>query len=166
MALSLRPMTSDEFILYEDADAHRYADGMVRAGFWSANGALRRAKEAHAQLLPQGVNTEDHFFFVIESVEQAGPVGVIWLSVNRETAPPSGFIYDLLIHEPFRGRGFGRQAMLELEGKARDLGLASLSLHVYEDNAPAKALYRSLGYEVKSMNMAKALQPAANERTA
>jgi ribosomal protein S18 acetylase RimI-like enzyme len=163
MAVSLRPMTPEEFGPYEDADAHRYAEGMVKAGCWSADGAFKRAKEAHARLLPEGLKTEDQFLLVIEAPQAPRPVGVAWLSVNRETAPPTGFIYDLLIHEPFRRTSFGRQAMLALEAKARDLGLASLSLHVFQDNTPARTLYSSLGYLANGTHMTKALSPATKK---
>ncbi len=47
--------------------------------------------------------------------------------------------------------------MLALEKKAKELGLASLALNVFEDNTVAKALYTSLGYEVQSSNMRKLL---------
>jgi len=157
MAVDLRPMTPEEFVAYEQADAHRYAQAMVSAGYWSSDDALKRAKDTHAKLLPDGIHTKDHLFFVIHSSTDRIPVGAIWLFIDRQTKPPSGFIYDLLIHEPYRRRGFGREAMLALEEKAKGLGLGSLALHVFEENAPAKALYASLGYLVKSMNMTKAL---------
>ncbi len=35
MTVNLRPMTSEAFIPYEDADAHHLAENMVRAGSWS-----------------------------------------------------------------------------------------------------------------------------------
>jgi ribosomal protein S18 acetylase RimI-like enzyme len=51
----------------------------------------------------------------------------------------------------------GKQAMLALEKKAKDLGLARLVLNVFEDNTVAKALYTSLGYQVQSLYMCKSL---------
>ena len=157
MVVMLRPMTSEEFVAYEDADAHHYAENMVRAGFWSPEGAFNKAKNIHANLLPDGVHTKDHLFFVIEETQTRDSIGVIWLFVDRETQPPSGFIYDLLLYAQFRGRGLGKQAMLALEEKAKGLGLASLALNVFEDNLVAKSLYTSLGYEVQSSNMRKFL---------
>jgi ribosomal protein S18 acetylase RimI-like enzyme len=162
VTVSLRPMTEEEFVPYEDDDAHRYAQAMVSAGYWSAEGALERAKETHAKLLPQGVSTKDHLFFVIEQPPELIPIGAIWLSINRETLPASGFVYDLILHQRFRGRGLGREAMEALEEEARRLRLTSLALHVFEDNTPARTLYTALGYQVKSMNMTKAL--AASEK--
>ena len=164
MTVNLRPMTPEEFVPYEDADVHHYAENMVRAGFWSPEGAVNKAKDIHANLLPDGVHTKDHLFFVIEDIQNKDSIGVIWLFIDRETEPPSGFIYDLLLHTQFRGRGLGKQAMFALEKKAKDLGLASLALNVFEDNIVAKALYTSLGYQVQSSNMRKLL--AENEDVA
>jgi ribosomal protein S18 acetylase RimI-like enzyme len=156
-------MTADEFVPYEDADAHHYAENMVRAGFWSLEGAFDKAKSIHANVLPEGVHTRDHLFFIIEDAQTSESIGVLWLFIVRETQPPSGFIYDLLLHAPYRGRGLGKQAMLALEKKAKELGLASLALNVFEDNTVAKSLYTSLGYEVRSLNMSKILSSEEEE---
>jgi ribosomal protein S18 acetylase RimI-like enzyme len=157
MTVNLRAMTAEEFVPYEDADAHHYAENMVKAGFWSPEGAFKKARDIHANLLPEGVHTQDHLFFVIEDIQNKESMGVIWLFIDRETEPPSGFIYDLLLHAQFRGRGLGKQAMLALEQKAKDLGLSSLALNVFEDNTVAKALYTSLDYQIQSSNMRKLL---------
>ncbi|WP_375552079.1 MULTISPECIES: GNAT family N-acetyltransferase [Rhodophyticola] len=45
-----------------------------------------------------------------------------------------------------RGKGIGRAAMIELSAASRELGLRKLMLEVMAGNAPAVALYRSLGY--------------------
>jgi ribosomal protein S18 acetylase RimI-like enzyme len=78
--------------------------------------------------------------------------------------PPTGFIYDLLIHAPFRRRGYGRQAMLALEDKAQELGLASLTLHVFEGNTPARDLYAALGYRPEGSYMIKFLPEGPSSR--
>jgi ribosomal protein S18 acetylase RimI-like enzyme len=69
----------------------------------------------------------------------------------------SGFIFDLRVHEKYRGKGYGKQAMLLIEEKARALGLKSLGLHVFAYNRVAQKLYESVGYEVSSSNMIKPL---------
>ena len=162
MTVTLRPMTPEEFVPYEDADVHHFAENMTQAGFWSTDEAFDKAKDLHARLLPKGIHTPDHLFFVIEENQHHGSIGVIWLFINRETEPPSGFLYDILVHTPFRGQGFGKQAMLALEQKALELGVTSLALNVFEDNTLAKALYTSLGYQVQSSNMRKLLRKAGS----
>ena len=69
----------------------------------------------------------------------------------------SGHIFDLEIYEPFRRKGFARQAMQELEGVARGMGLRQLGLHVFAHNRAAESLYEQLGYRVASLNMLKDL---------
>jgi ribosomal protein S18 acetylase RimI-like enzyme len=39
------------------------------------------------------------------------------------------------------------------------MGLRAIGLHVFNQNTSAQALYRSLGYEVTSVNMLKHLPP-------
>jgi ribosomal protein S18 acetylase RimI-like enzyme len=160
MTVTLRPMTPEEFVPYEDPDVHHFAENMVQVGFWSTGGALDKAKDLHARLLPEGIHTPDHLFFVIEENQHHDSIGVLWLFIDRETEPSSGFLSNILVHMLFRGQGLGKQAMLALEQKALELGLASLALNVFENNPLAKALYTSLGYQVQSSNMRKLLRKA------
>lgn len=55
------------------------------------------------------------------------------------------YISGVAILPKHRGRGLGTQLMRHAEQKARELGLAKLSLIVFEDN-PARRLYETLGY--------------------
>ncbi len=166
MTVTLRPMTAAEHAPFEEAGARRYADLMVGAGFWPAEGALERAHALNAKLLPQGVETPDVLLLVLEAPDEPGPIGHLWLSISRDSTPPTGFIYDVFLYEPYRGRGYGKQAMRALEERARELVLARLSLHVFADNAPARRLYEGLGYDVKSLNMSKELAPAGEQSAA
>lgn len=52
------------------------------------------------------------------------------------------------VHDDFTGRGIGRALMTELIAVADNwLNLRRLELNVYADNAPAIALYESLGFK-------------------
>jgi ribosomal protein S18 acetylase RimI-like enzyme len=53
----------------------------------------------------------------------------------------------IVVDTSFRGRGIGRQAMLFLEGLARERGCVAIALSVDTKNEPAGQLYRTLGYE-------------------
>ena len=60
--------------------------------------------------------------------------------------------------EAFRGRGYGREAMLLAEAEARGRGMRSIGLKVHGSNAAARSLYASLGYDVITQQMKKSLQ--------
>jgi RimJ/RimL family protein N-acetyltransferase len=155
--VQLVPMKPVEFEAFLAQDILEYAQENIRAGYWTPEEAAEKARAAHERFLPQGMGTPDHYFFTIRVVEEQQAVGVVWFAIRRESAAPSGFIYDLFIDEPHRGKGFATQAMLALEEKAKALGLQALYLHVFAQNQTARALYDKLGYQVTSLNMVKKL---------
>ncbi len=118
---------------------------------------MEKARAAHHRLLPDGLATKDHYLYAIQQAEGGAVVGSLWLMVNRDSARPTGFIYDLEISEAHRHQGYAREAMLALERLARQMGLRQLGLHVFVHNAAARALYESLGYTVGSLNLLKDL---------
>ena len=152
----LVPMTVKEFEEYLEQNIPRYAEENVKAGYWAPAEALEESRKVHQQLLPSGLGTKDHHFLTIQD-EGGMAIGAVWLKANHDTRLPSGFVYDLFIEEAHRGQGRGKQAMLALEEKAKELGLHTVALHVFAHNAVARALYERLGYEVKSLNMTKLL---------
>ena len=85
-------------------------------------------------------------------------VGIIWLRAELDGPVKSGYIFDVEIKEEFRGKGYGKQAMLLIEEKARELGIERMGLHVFAYNDVARNLYERIGYKVSSMNMLKDLE--------
>ena len=68
-----------------------------------------------------------------------------------------GFIYNIVVDEPLRGRGYGREAMQQAEQEAKRHGLHALALNVFGHNKLARDLYLSLGYRETSIRMKKDL---------
>ena len=153
----LVPMTNDEFDIFLEHEIREYAVERTEAGYWTEAEALEESRKTHHTLLPDGLKTKDHCLYTIQEPERAETVGVIWMQVTLDSPRPSGFILDLEIVEPFRRKGYARQAMLQLEAVARGMGLQQLGLHVFAHNQGARALYESLGYTVASLNMLKPL---------
>ena len=75
--------------------------------------------------------------------------------------PTGVWLYEIELDEAARGRGLGREAMIEFEARARDLGAEKLALNVFGGNEVARSLYRSLGYVEESVQMGKRLEGAA-----
>jgi ribosomal protein S18 acetylase RimI-like enzyme len=153
--LKLIPMTQSEFDAFLERDIPAYAAENVRAGYWDESEAPEKSRKEHESLLPRGLRTKDHYLYTVHDEKQA--VGMIWLRAEMDRPKKSGFIFDLEIDEKFRGKGYGKQAMLLIEAKAHELGLRSIALHVFAYNDVARNLYESLGYEVSSLNMIKNL---------
>lgn len=61
-------------------------------------------------------------------------------------ARPLVNIHDIVVSPGHRGKGIGRALMLAVEAEARARGACKVTLEVLGGNAPAKALYASLGY--------------------
>jgi ribosomal protein S18 acetylase RimI-like enzyme len=151
----LVPMTQTEFEVFLEQEIPEYAADNVRAGYWAESESLQKARESFERLLPQGLQSKDHYLYSIYEDDEA--VGVIWMRAEMERPIKSGFIYDLRVDEKFRGKGYGKQAMLLIETKAHELGLKSIGLHVFGYNTVARNLYEGLGYETTSLNMIKQL---------
>jgi len=155
--VKLVPMTPGEFDVFLEHGIKEYAKDRVRAGFWTETESLARSRKEHRALLPDGIKSRYHHFYTIQDAENGDAVGVLWLKTDLDSSRGSGFVFDLEIREPFRRKGYARQAMLELENVARGMGLRQLGLHVFAFNEGARLLYEGLGYSVASVNMLKDL---------
>jgi ribosomal protein S18 acetylase RimI-like enzyme len=151
----LIPMTQPEYDMYIERLIPEYAADNVRAGYWSEDEALEKSRKQTESLLSDGLHTKNHFLYTLYDGDKA--VGMIWLRAELDRHVKSGFIFDVEIKEEFRGKGYGKQAMLLIEEKAREMGIKRMGLHVFAYNKVAKSLYESIGYEVSSMNMLKDL---------
>jgi len=151
----LIPMTQVEFDAFLARAIPEYAEDKARAGNWDESEALEKSRETYQRDLPQGVHTENQLLYTV--YDEAFAVGMVWLHVNLKSPMKNGFIFELYIDEKFRGKGYGKQTMLLIEERARELGLKSIELHVFAVNAVARNLYESVGYEAASLNMIKKL---------
>ena len=152
---NLTPMTQPEYEAFVERAIPEFAADNIRAGYWSESEALEKSRAGYEKLLPKGLQTENHFLYTLYDADEA--VGMIWIRADLQSPIKSGFIFELYVDEKFRGKGYGKQAMLLIEEKARELSLESLGLHVFAVNNVARNLYERVGYEVSSLNMTKKL---------
>jgi ribosomal protein S18 acetylase RimI-like enzyme len=157
MSIVLAPMTAADFASWRDSTIPQYADEKVKNGTWEPTEALGRAQDDFTRLLPAGQQTPNHHFWTVAEAATNRGVGYIWLWQNQHRA----YLYDISIHSSARRQGYGRQAMRQLEVKARELGCDAINLHVFAHNAAARALYAELGYEVTDLNLRLTLRPPA-----
>jgi ribosomal protein S18 acetylase RimI-like enzyme len=164
--VELVPMTQQACERFLRRVVVEYAEANVSAGRWAEAESLERSRDEFDRLLPDGVATPAHYLFTARD-EQLGEVGVIWFHHRTDGPEDVAFIYDLSIDEQYRGRGLGRQTMLALEPKVRELGISLIQLHVFGDNTVARSLYERIGYLPASIQMTKRLdEDGAEDSTA
>ncbi len=83
-------------------------------------------------------------------------VGFLWIGPAGDD-PQRWWVWDIVIDDDQRGRGYGHQAMLLAEQLARAAGATTMGLNVFAHNVVARNLYTSLDYEESSVQMRKTL---------
>lgn len=148
----IKTMSSEEFNNYIDKAMYNYTNEKINAGNWSEEEAFAKSKEEFNKLLPNKEKTKNHYFFSIHDRNEL--IGMVWLNKQGNK---HGFIYDINIFDTYQGKGYGKQAMNEIELFARRIGIKKLELHVFAHNKVAISLYESLGYNTTNIMMTKAL---------
>jgi GNAT superfamily N-acetyltransferase len=139
--LELRDMSGERFDEFYADLVRDYADELHAAGM-SRESADEQSRTQSAQLMPDGVDSDGQQFFTAWVGDD--PVGHLWLSTER----PMAFVYDIVVHEDQRRKGYGEAIMNAGAIWAREHGHPSLGLNVFAHNPGARALYDKLGYDV------------------
>jgi ribosomal protein S18 acetylase RimI-like enzyme len=156
MGLTLRPVTAAEFQIMNETVVAGYAAQIAASGALPADAALQKAHRDQQRALPSGLGTPGHLIFRL--LADGEPAGWLWLAVPVPDGDPvMAWVYLVEVDEAFRGRGYGREAMLLAEAQARSRGMRSVGLNVHGGNKVARSLYAGLGYEVMEQQMKKAL---------
>jgi len=155
----LVPMTAPELQKFLESSIPEYAQDWVRSGRWKPEDALERSREEHAQLLPQGVETPDQYLRTVWEEAGGERVGEVWYGLQRQEGWDQLFLYWIGIRPEHRRRGYAADVLREVESEARRLGAVRLGLHVFAENAGARALYERIGFVTTNLLMAKDLRP-------
>ena len=155
----LRPMLPDEFVTYLDWAIDDYAAELERNGKATGEAAQVASRASYDSLLPDGLATLGHTLLVAMDPNGGERVGVLWFGPSTDD-PAMAWIYDIMVDEEKRGRGWGRAIMRAFEGEARARGFARAGLNVYGDNHVARRLYESLGYVETARQLHKELPDA------
>jgi ribosomal protein S18 acetylase RimI-like enzyme len=153
MAVELRPMREDEFQEWLPRLRDGYADSMVEHAEMSEQAARAKAEADTKLLFPEEKPAPEQAVHVVEA--DGEPVGVLWVAEREVDGVQVLWIFEIRIDERFRGRGYGRAAMLLAEDDARSRGIERIALNVFGGNEVARNLYRSLGYAETAVMMSK-----------
>jgi ribosomal protein S18 acetylase RimI-like enzyme len=146
--MRLRALREDELPAVLQRQRTDYRTQLVEWAGLSKELAERKTAEDTASL-PEGVELN-----ALEA-DDGRRVGTMFFAERRYYGEPRMFLYDLWVDPDERGRGYGRAAMEALEAEARSRGLPVVEFNVWGGNAVARSLYRTLGYEERSVFLGK-----------
>jgi GNAT superfamily N-acetyltransferase len=150
-------MTEAEFDAFMVISMRDQAQGHVQAGKWRVEEADELMEQLRGQFLPAGLATPNHFFFTLEDQDSGTKVGGLWYMVVEQDGQRKLFVVDIQVHDGYRRRGYGTGAFQMMEEKAREMGISTISLHVFRHNRAARAMYEKLGYVGAGGEMSKQL---------
>jgi RimJ/RimL family protein N-acetyltransferase len=142
---------------YRESLVRDYAADKVRASVWSPEEAEAKSANELDGLLPDGPATPDHYLYSVEDQSIPAEVGILWISPRDSGVGTSVWIYDIIVHQKFRCRGYASRILQLAEDRARELGADKIELHVFGHNHAAQALYEKTGYRTTDIIMAKPL---------
>ncbi len=151
--ITVEPFAPSELDLWLQETLARYIDERISAGD-SLAGAQANANASVERFFPNGSPASGQVIGRLVSSRQR--IGHLWTGPAADDSE-RWWVWDVLIYEEFRGRGYGRQAMLLAEGLARTNGASTIGLNVFGHNNVARSLYSALGYQETSVQMRKAL---------
>jgi ribosomal protein S18 acetylase RimI-like enzyme len=151
--IKLESLQQEDFERFLEREIQGYAEDHVRNGNWPAEGALERSRKEFESYLPDGIHTRDQYLWSLVD-DAANKIGVLWVQVKDQKA----FIFDFVIDETFRGKGFGKKALTAMEEALKSMGAESVALHVFGDNVTVQELYKKSGFQITGIHMKKSLK--------
>lgn len=143
----------EAFLVISSAD---HIGSQITAGYWRPDEAEANMQKTRDQVLPQGFNTPNQFFWKIVNDKQE-TVGGLWYMLVERDGQQLVFIVDIQIYEPYRRSGYGTQAFQLMEDQVKEMGIQAIALNVFKHNHPARAMYEKLGYVGEGESMVKDL---------
>lgn len=150
--INFEPMKEKDFPEYWKYSIESWSRDMQRAGLLKENITYEEGEEQIRKFLPEGQRTPGHHFMNI--VSNGTRVGKIWYEV-RERVTKEAYLWDIVINENQRGKGYGEETMGKLEEEVKKEGAKRIQLNVFGYNSAARNLYLKMGYNDMAITMIK-----------
>lgn len=154
---TLVSMTEGEFQMFLAYSIQEYAQNKVVKGQWNEEEAPHKAEQQYQQILPQGLQTPTHYFWMVMDQQLAKKVGIVWFALREQDGEQQALVYDVKIFEEFRSRGYVTHASQLLAKKAAELGATTVSVRIFGHNLATREMYEKLGYVVTDTSITKKL---------
>ncbi len=152
--VKLSDMRDVEFPAYRRLFIDEYAQDLAATRGYGAEDARARATESIDGSLSAGVRTAaNRLWCIVPAGEEQPVIGYLWIVVKDQAA----WVADFCLLPEWRGRGFGRAALGEMDRLLAAMGINEVGLRVAAGNGPAKALYEKCGFHITGFNMSRSL---------
>jgi RimJ/RimL family protein N-acetyltransferase len=151
-------MTESEFDAFMEISTLDQVQGQIQAGYLQPENAEEILERQLQQILPQGFETPNHYFFTLEDAELETKVGGLWYWVQESDGEKQIFVIDIQVFAEYRRRGYGTQAFRVMEEMAQTMGINTISLNVFKNNHPARAMYEKIGFTGVGEKMLKVIR--------
>jgi GNAT superfamily N-acetyltransferase len=121
-AVRLVEMDGGSYEEYRETLVRDYAADKVRAGVWPKEVAQGTAAKDVDGLLPEGPATPNHYLYSVRDEALPAEVGVLSIPPRDPGVGRSVWIYDIIVHERLRRRGYASRLLQLVEDKAREPG--------------------------------------------
>jgi ribosomal protein S18 acetylase RimI-like enzyme len=153
--VALRNMLLQEYPAYCEYFIDDYSKEIADNYGHSMDVAIDLARRELNSSFPNGLESNGHDLLCIEAEinNELIVVGYLWHAKN--TSERSTFIYDFYVSSDYRGNGFGKLAISELEAQLQAEGIEQIKLRVAYDNKRALKLYQDTGFVITGYNMSR-----------
>ncbi|MHA1672384.1 MAG: GNAT family N-acetyltransferase [Promethearchaeota archaeon] len=148
--IELQKMTVDEFDSIMEKTFLRYISEIdtYREEIKKDKGVLPKefAEKQWSQMLSEGINTENNYFWTIRKSDSDEIIGQLYLLQRPEK--DQTFIVDIFLKKEYRGTGYGTFVLKFVEKFAKiERASKTIELHVFKHNPGAIKLYERNGFE-------------------
>ena len=155
--IQLVPMNEERYNTFMEISRQDQIQGQILARYWKVDEAEKNMEQMEKQVIPHGLETENHHFYSLKEIDSEKIVGGLWYMIMEQSGEHIIFVVDIQVYQGFRRLGYGSQAFRILEQYASDRGISSIVLNVFEHNVAARAMYNKLGYSGSGIIMTKTL---------
>lgn len=153
--MKLIPKTKAEMARFFNLSIEDYAQGLSKSYDLTIDAGRERADSEINRSFKKKKENELMKIVSVHEESDNTELGGIWYVVD--TKEQEAYIYQIMIYEKFRGKGYGKTSLDQFHQLCKAEGLKKVCLSVFGWNNLAFKMYEKAGYEIARIEMKKFL---------